>query len=418
MNAGQSEAVVGAVRRHERGSLFQRKSDGRWIGKVRDPRSLRTGKQKMLFVSDMDEQTAADKLDRKIDDLDSEYAANGGYSTAGWLRTWLDDIHVQAVKPNTIRNYASVAEHHIIPAIGDVPLVRLQPHHLRRMLAGVPTTRNELTADVVMRRALADAIKERLIDFNPMEAVRKPKHTAKRRKQLTADQARTLLKHSREHHDPFHLRWASEFLLGPRPGEVLGMQWSCIDLDAQIIDLDWQLQPLPWRHGCTTTATGPTCGKRKGNCPQRKPFRPRGFDHKLLHKNLALYRPKTSASRRGLAIIDSLARLLAQEKNRAAERGPNPHGLVFHEPDGRPVGARDDDRRWRAALEAADLPYVTRHTGRATANTLLEEEGVDEATRMLILGHVSSSAHRRYVLLDDTRIRTALSHLDQLLPEE
>lgn len=416
MNAGQTDTAVGAVRRHQTGTLFQR-GDGLWIGRVRDPRSVRTGRRRMLSVSSVDEAVAAEKLDRLIDELDSEYAANGGYSTAGWLRTWLDEIHVQAVKPNTIRNYSSVAEHHIIPAIGDVPLVRLQPHHLRRMLAGIPTSRNELTADIVMRRALADAIKERLIDFNPMEAVRKTKHTAERRAQLSAEQARILLKSLRERRDPFHVRWAAEFLLGPRPGEVLGMQWECIDLDAKVLDLAWQLQALHWVHGCTN-ANGPTCGKKKGRCPQRKPFVPRGFEHIPLHKNLALTRPKTAASRRGLPILPELARLLAAEKERAAERGPNPHGLVFHEPDGRPIGGRDDDRRWRAALAAAGLPYVTRHTARNTAATLLEESGVDEATRMQILGHVSVTAHRRYVLLDDARLRTALSHLDQLLQED
>lgn len=421
MNPGQSDTAVGAARRHQKGTLLRRVDKrGRvlFVGRVRDPRSVRTGRRRMLSVSSVDEATAAEKLDRLIDDLDSEYAANGGYSTAGWLRTWLDEIHVQAVKPSTIRNYASVIEHHIIPAIGDVPLVRLQPHHLRRLLDGIPTSCNAVLAAIVMRRALVDAITERLIDFNPMEAVRKPKHTAERRAQLTTEQARHLLRSTAARDDPFHVRWASEFLLGPRPGEVLGLQWDYIDLDAKVLDLAWQLQPLHWVHGCTTSATGPTCGKRKGNCPQRKMFCPRGFEHIPLHKNLVLSRPKTAASKRDLPILPELARLLTTEKKRAAQRGPNPHGLVFHEADGRPVNHRDDDRRWRAALAAADLPYVTRHTARATAATLLEEAGVDEATRMQILGHVSATAHRRYVLLDDMRLRTALSHLDQLLQED
>lgn len=417
MNAGQSTAAVGAARRHQRGTLFQR-SGGLWIGKVRDPRSVRTGRRRMLTVSSVDEAVAAEKLDRLIDDLDSEFATNGGYSTAGWLRVWLEEIHVQVVKPSTIQNYGSVVEHHIIPAIGDIPLTRLQPHHLRRLESGIPTSRNALTADIVMRRALTDAVRERLIDFNPTEAVRKPKHTAKGRTMLTADQARTLLASTRARCDPFHSRWAAGLLLGARCGEILGLQWDRVDLEAGTVDLAWQLQPLPWRHGCTTAATGPTCGKKKaGYCPQRKPLRPRGFEHQTLHQNLALTRPKTAASIRLVPLPAPLWELLTGRRKRTTS-WPNPHNLVFREPDGRPIAPTDDHDRWKQALTDAGLPDVTRHSMRATTATLLRDAGVDEATRMNILGHVSATAHRVYVQIDDTRIRGALSNTDQLLQEE
>ncbi|MGV0624958.1 tyrosine-type recombinase/integrase [Mycolicibacter minnesotensis] len=151
MSAGQDGAPVHPPRRHQRGTLFQRKN-GLWIGKVRDPRSVRTGMRRMLSVSSVDAATAAEKLDRLIDDLDAEYAAAGGYSTGSWLRLWADEIHAVKVRPSTIRKYLSVIDNHIVPAIGDVPLRRLAPHHLRRMLAAVPTSRNALTCDTVATR--------------------------------------------------------------------------------------------------------------------------------------------------------------------------------------------------------------------------------------------------------------------------
>lgn len=419
MNAGQSATAVGAGRRHQSGTLFQR-GDGLFIGKVRDPRSVRTGRRRMLTVSSVDEAVAAEKLDRLIDDLDSEYAAAGGYSVAGWLRLWADEIHVLAVRPSTIRAYIGVIENHIIPALGDVPLTRLQPHHLRRMAAGIATSRTAVTADIVMRRALADAIIERLIDINPADAVRKPPHTPQPRDQLTADQARTFLAAAARSQDPWYSRWVAAFLLGARRGELLGLQWDRVDLDAGTVDFAWQLQPLAWRHGCTKARDRQAAGcghRRDGDCPKRTPHRPRAFEHELLHKNLALVRPKTKAGIRVVPLAPGLWDLLTARLRRDAEYGQNPHNLVWHEPGGHPISPTDDHHRWKDALRKAGLPDVTCHSARATAATLLADEDVDEDTRMRILGHVSATAHRLYRDIDAPRIRGALFNLDQLMPE-
>jgi integrase len=416
VSAGQDGAPVHPPRRHQRGTLFQRKN-GLWIGKVRDPRSVRTGMRRMLSVSSVDAATAAEKLDRLIDDLDAEYAAAGGYSTAGWLRVWAAEIHAVKVRPSTIRKYLSVIDNHIVPAIGDVPLHRLAPHHLRRMLAAVPTSRNALTCDTVMRRALADAVRERAIDHNPADAVHKPRHTPEDRLQLTAEQARTLIATAEAKQDPYAARWAAAFMTGARSGEILGLQWDRVDLDPAggTVDLTWQLLALPWLHGCPTPAGArqASCGRRMpGHCPQRTPMRPRGFEHTPLHNNLALTRPKTKASIRRVPLTDSMRDMLAERKIR--DIGPNPHNLVWHEADGRPISPTDDHNRWKDALAAAGLPNVTRHSSRATAATVLLDAGVDEATRMAILGHVSATAHRVYLDIDQTRIRAALANLDEL----
>jgi integrase len=410
MTTAQRGAPVIPPRRHQRGTLFQREG-GLWIGKIRDPRSVRTGTRRMITVSSMDPVVAAEKLDRRIDELDSEYAAAGSYSVAGWLRLWVDEIHIVRVRPSTIRRYRSVIENHIIPAIGDLPVDRLAPHHLRRMLAAVPTSRNALTCYIVMRCALVAAIKERIIDFNPSDAVDKPPHTPQPRKQLTAQQAWTLMLSAEAKHDPFYDRWTAAFMSAARSGEILGMQWDRVDFDAEFLDLSWQLEPLPWLHGCNPSDGAPRCGRRRaGNCPNRTPLIPRGFEHVPLHNNLALTRPKTKASIRRVPMLNSLRDMLAERKIR--DIGPNPHNLVWHEPDGRPISPTDDHNRWKDALAAADLPDVTRHSSRATAATVLLDAGVDEAVRMAILGHVTATAHRVYLDIDNTRIRAALANLD------
>lgn len=108
------------------GTLFQR-GDGLWVGKVRDPRSVRTGARRMRIFSDKYPVAAAETLDRLIDELDSEHAGAGGYSTSGWLRVWADEIHAVKVRPSTIRRYRSVIDHHIMPAIGEIPWCACSP---------------------------------------------------------------------------------------------------------------------------------------------------------------------------------------------------------------------------------------------------------------------------------------------------
>ena len=417
MTAGPGAVVLRVPRRHQRGTLFRRAKDGLFIGRVRDPRSLRSGTRRMVEISSKDPDRAAEKLDRLIDDIDGEYAAADGYSVAGWLHVWVEEIHVARVRPATIRKYQSVIDNHIAPAIGDIPLRRLAPHQVRRMLAAVPTSRNALTCYIVARRALIAAVRERLIDFNPTDAVDKPTHTPESRMQLTAAQARTLMSSAEANHDPFHDRWCAAFMLGARSGEILGLTWDRVDLepDHGTVDLAWQLEPLPWRHGCPLVGRDEGCGRRPGNCPNRKPFEPRGFEKHLLHNNLALTRPKTKAGIRVVPLTESLRLMLAERKVR--DIGPNPHNLVWHEPDGRPITHTDDHNRWKAALAAAGLPDVTRHSARATAATYLADAEVDEDTRMAILGHVSATAHRAYRNKDDTRIRAAMSKLNHLQQE-
>lgn len=421
MSAGQGNTVVHPVRRHQRGSLFPRKKDGRivlWIGKVRDPASLRTGHPRWIRVYNTDAQAAADELDDRIDELEAGLDPAGGYTVAGWLQMWVEEIHSPRVRPTTSSKTRSLIDNHITPAIGTLSLRRLKPQHLRRMIHAIPTSNTALACDIVMRRALADALMERVIDIDPSLSVDKPRHTAVRRPQLTAAQAQTFLEHARRHRDPFYARWAAAVMLGARCGELLGLQWDRVDLtdDNGTADLSWQLQSLPWHHGCTNTGhRTPTCGRRRpGSCPKRTPFTPRGFEHQPLHKNLALTRPKTKASIRLVPLPEPLRLLISEQgKNRAT--GPNPHNLLWHNPDGTPITHADDTRRFKALLAAAGLPDVTRHSMRATAATTLLDAGVDEATRMAILGHVTATEHRVYLDINASRIRTALANNNQLI---
>lgn len=83
---------------------------------------------------------------------------------SAFLEDWLE-AHQQRVRPRTHQSYGDAVQLYIAPAIGSVPLAKLQPEHDARMVAGLsgrgtlsPTTVR--TAYSILRTALAQALRQ------------------------------------------------------------------------------------------------------------------------------------------------------------------------------------------------------------------------------------------------------------------
>lgn len=388
------------------GGLYQRK-DGMWIGVVELPRV--DGERRRRRVASMDRNTAINRLKKLRADVDAgRIAVTGNTTVAQWLERWLKEIHGTELRPTTYRDYESVIRMHINPSIGTKRLDKLTATQIRQMThKDIKSPRTAQKAYVILRRALEDAKPEGMITTNVAEFVHKPRHTAEEREPLTAAAAKHLMKSVIDNNDPWATRWCAALLLGARQGEILGLQWSRLHLDTRVADLRWQLQQLQQAHGCGerhSDGTWPCGRKRPGWCPQRKWELPRGFEHKILHRSLALTRPKTKAGTRVVDLPLPLWEMLKQHP-----RGEiNPHDLVWHHPDGRPQNPRDDYTNWQAALKAAGLPPAPLHVARHTTNTLLLEAGVPREIRKAILGHVSESAQEAYSHIGQSVTREAM----------
>jgi integrase len=168
----------------------------------------------------------------------------------------------------------------------------------------------------------------------------------------------------------------------------------------------------------STAASVYPCGRtRPGWCPQSRWDLPPDFEWEPCHLSLVWTRPKTAAGERPVPII---APLLAKLRVLyAADTGPNPHNLVWHHNDGRPMGPREDYKAWKSLLQDAGIisgeQTLSLHVARHTAATMLRAAGVDEQTRMEILGHASVDAQRIYAHADRTRHLEAMSPLAALM---
>lgn len=395
------------------GALFKR-ADGVWIGRMELPPGP-DGVRRRRTVSSRDRNTAARRLRELRDDVRAgNIAVTGSTTLEKWLQRWLDEIVVyRKLRPTTLDDYRAVIRNHITPAIGHKRLDKLLPQHVREMHKAIGPTRTAEVAHVVLRRALKDAVREGMITRNVAEVVDRPIYQKSKRTEMAVPLAMHVIKTGFTSCDISQAtRWAAAFLTGARQGELLGLRWEYVNLDDGYMDLDWQLQQLTQAHGC-----GGQCGKVKAAyCPQRRWELPPNFEYEPCYRSLVFTRPKTEAGRRFIPIV---APLLVKLRELSEQPTVNPHGLVWHYPDGRPIGPREDNRAWNRLLVEAGVVQpgdtLPLHVARHTTATLLRAAGVDEQTRMELIGHSSVQAQRGYAHADLERHRQAMSSLAELL---
>jgi integrase len=172
-----------------------------------------------------------------------------GLTIGEFLEYWLEDV----VRPGkTHRTYATHRQQvcsHITPALGHVKLEMLRKPHVDRLYASLlrakpqgsglaPSSVRRVHA--VLHAALEEAVRAELIPHNPAAYANKPKVQQAEIEPLDTEQARAFLDAARG--DRFEALYVLCLMAGLRQGEVLGLKWSDIDLDAGTLRVNRQLQ--------------------------------------------------------------------------------------------------------------------------------------------------------------------------------
>ena len=149
----------------------------------------------------------------------------------------------EEVAPKSHERYAEIVEHFLIPALGNLPLVKLTPSHIQEAYntwaiggrrdnkEGGLSARTRHHIHRILRSALARAVEQQLVARNPADAFRKrlPKVEHREMMTLSAEQSARLLdaiKHTR-------IYWPVLLALtaGMRRGEVFALRWKNVDLE-------------------------------------------------------------------------------------------------------------------------------------------------------------------------------------------
>jgi integrase len=202
-----------------------------------------------------------------------------------------------------------------------------------------------------------------------------------------------------------------------RKQALLDLTWDRVDLELGEIDTSWQLQPHQKKHGCGQPQDGGwPCGfKRVSFCPRGHWEFPPGFEWQPCEGTLIFTRPKSAA---GIRRIPLTPGMLAALKILKAKDGRNPHNLVFHHSDGKPISQDQDQKSWKHLLELAGVEHVGQHVMRDSCATLLMEAGVDGHIVQSILGHSDVVTTRGYQHVNLALARSALTNLNGLIPGE
>jgi len=228
-----------------RGHLTQR-STGSWTLQASggfDDAGKRVRITRTVRGSRRDAERELTKLLREVDT--GTATANGSTTLSRYLEeTWLPHIDTR-VRPTTLRRYTSLVRVQISPRIGRVRLAKLRPVHIQSvidgMLAECAAPASVLQAHRVLSSALSQAVRWQLLSVNPCAAVRPPRADRRPLRVPTTDETRTIVRAASDTYEVPVLLCATT---GMRRGEVLGLQWSAVDLDAGKLHVERTLQKV------------------------------------------------------------------------------------------------------------------------------------------------------------------------------
>jgi len=368
------------ARRGNNEGTIRKRTDGRWEARI----SV-NGRQRSVYGKTRDEVSR--KLRSVQQAVDHGLPLHNERTTvAGFLQQWLETAVRVSVRPSTLKSYTGHINFHIVPAIGSVPLVKLQPQHVQRMIntlleSGLsPST--VLRVRATLRRSLNQAMKWGMVSRNVATLVTPPKVERFRVEPLTAEEALAILQVVKPH----RLEALYSLLLGSglRLGEALGLRWEDVDLEQGQLTVRFALQRIDGTH--------------------------------------QLAAPKSRSSRRTVALPQFVLHALRrhrerQELERHLWTQTNELGLVFTTLAGRPLDGPAANSTFKRLLKSADLRPLRLHDLRHGYASLLLAKGVHARVVMELLGHSQIS-----LTLDTySHVIPALQHeavdrLDELLP--
>ena len=261
----------------------------------------------------------------------------------------------------TYQGYERIVRLHIKPTLGRIKLDRLTPVHVRslyreRLDAGRKPRMVQLV-HATLHKALKQSVNDGLIPRNVTEAVKVPRPVKKEMEPLSPMQARTLLVAARG--ERLEALYALAVTTGMRQGEILGLKWEDVDLEAGTLQVRRTLS--------TATGGGVTFGA-----------------------------PKTAKSRRSIRLPElALSSLRRHRKSQLEERMRlaglwKEHDLVFTTGVGTPMSRADlVTRSFKPLLRHAGLPEIRFHDLRHTCATLLLSRGVHAKLVQELLGHAT-----------------------------
>lgn len=309
---------------------------------------------------------------------------SGQVTLSTWAAEW--QRTVVHLRPTTRRIYDANLRNHILPELGNIELAKLTPSMLRAWVSGLTTKigghgkplalGSVAQAYRTLSRVLSASVDNELLGRSPLRGVKAPRAEGEPMRFLCHDEVATVAAVI----DP---RYRALVLVaaytGLRAGELIALRRKHVDLLRRNITVVEQVQSISGRHFVSA--------------------------------------PKSSASRRSVALPGVVTVALDEHLRAYAEPGPD--GLVFPAPQGGFLRLENFRKRvWGPATFAAGVAPLRVHDLRHTCASLAIAAGADVKVLQRMLGHASAALTLgRYGHLLPGQARSVADRLDEMARE-
>ena len=345
------------------GNIRKRK-DGRWEGRYTVGYDPATGKPISKNVLAKTQKECKEKLRLAQEEAGKiNFIKTDQYTVGQWATLWFENYAKPSIRETTAAYYKNYIDKHIIPHIGKIKLNKLTTLDLQqfynKVKEGGRVQRYEGMQDLslsnktvrglhaMLRQCLEQAVKERLIPYNPATGCRLPPKEKKEMQVIPPEKIGDYLRAAEEHGvlPMFYL----ELTTGLRRGELVALLWSDLNVKEQ------------------TLSISKSAGRINGE--------------------VKVSQPKTANSVRTIYLPKETVDLLVEEHRKHIFNKymfPSPVTGGMYGPDC--VG-----RLHKTLLKKAGITEKVRfHDLRHTFATLAIQSGVDAKTVSSILGHYSA----------------------------
>jgi integrase len=318
------------------------------------------------FATQKECEAAMNKLLVKVEE--HNYTAPTKASVREYLtKEWLPAVKA-TIRPTTYRAYEQHVSCHIAPHIGSVKLQQLSGSQLNALYAKLAeegkrdgksglSPRTIHSVHVCLHKACKDAVRWGRISRNPVEAADPPstKGAGLEMKTWNAAQLKAFLGATKD--DRMGPLWHVLAMTGMRRGEVCGLRWDDVDLEA-------------------------------GRLSVRRALIPHGG-------GVIISEPKTAKGRRSIALdpgtVEALKAQAQRQLDDQEDKGAvwSDSGYVFTKESGEPWHPQMVSRAFDQALAAAKLPRIRLHDLRHTHATLALRAGIHPKVVSERLGHAT-----------------------------
>jgi integrase len=277
-----------------------------------------------------------------------------------YLDKWLKDYAKPNLSPRGYERYQGIITKHLLPELGNIPLMKLKPEHLQThytsMLNNGLSPGTVKYHHAVIHKALQTAVMWRVLSINIADAVSSPRVQYKEMNTWDEDDIVLFLEGAKN--SPYYALFYTALFTGMRRSELLALRWSDVDFIFSQIYVNRSL-------------------------------------HQLKDGSFIFSQPKSAKSSRTIALSPSLVLLLQdykeQRKLESVMLGVSliDDNLVFSSVEGKPIRPNTITRAWNTLVKRCGLKPIRFHDARHTHASIFLKQGIHPKIVQERLGHSS-----------------------------